>query len=691
MLIINQKLEDIKLEKIIALDTEFNSLRPISSFVLAISITSGGITYVIDRCKYDDKEIIGLLSQIKDKCEIIVAHNAKIDCLVLYSNFGILLRNWFCTMLASQNIDKGYGVPAKGGWTITRNMVGGVFRQIKPHSLVSCLERYLGIKYELDKKNLQMSFTTHSIGEELSKEQLEYAGEDTKYLIPLMNKENKWVEKRGLSKCQIIDNALILVLTKMELRGVLIDQEKQIENILKWEDKLYEIELGLNKILVNKGFIEGTEGRQKRVTKRNNKFTIGDYIFDLKDRKKEFFNYGSDKQLGDLFDYLGIPKPRDTKGETKSGYSFSEDNLKMYLVEHEVGMEEFINLLFDYKEIDKKLSTYGEKLLECIDEDGRMRTSYGITTTDTGRLNSFAVLSKKKGDHRDSGLNLANIPKDNDLRNIFIVDEGYSFIDCDATGQEAILAADYSKEPLLVDAFTKGIDHHSVIATEAFKIIFKDEDFVITNEDKIVRIKGNKDQVFEYNMKKDLRQDCKNATFSKFYGAGKDRVYEYLNRYINNHHPLSEGSKVAGEISEAIDNCLPVLTKWLRGLVKETHEKGYIIGQKLGARRYFDNAKAAFGEIMNFPVQNAGAFNIKLALIRTDKYLQTKSKELGIKEEELGCIVLTVYDQNLVSIKDKYVDLVKDDIQQIMADSLTFMLSDLKGSSDLNITSKWEK
>lgn len=81
---------------------------------------------------------------------------------------------------------------------------------------------------------------------------------------------------------------------------------------------------------------------------------------------------------------------------------------------------------------------------------------------------------------------------------------------------------------------------------------------------------------------------------------------------------------------------------------------------------------------------------IKFALIQIDKWLESKSKELKIKEEDLGWISMSIYDQNLICLNDKYIEYATT-IQKIMAEALTYFLIDLKGESDLNIRKFWSK
>lgn len=666
----------------LALDTEFNSLSPVRSRVLCIALSDGETKWVYDTNAYDKKDIVTLLTSLHDVQ--LVAHNAKIDCLMLYANYKVLLRNWMCTFLSSQIIDNGY--------VFSYNMVGAKGYE-KPHNLLACLDRFLDIKETESsyKKRMQLSFIHQPAGMALTTEQMDYAADDVGYLLQLADAQYKHLKERELLNVMSIENKLSSVLAKMELRGILVDQDKHRQNIRNWQQKLLIIEQQMDEFLA--GFeVDGVQAKQRPRERvgivQGNLFGANEKT--VYNKNVGHINYASTAQLAELWDTMGWPKPRDVKDEAKgknsSGYSFSMDAMTNYKVEH--GSEScipLIDLLIKHSEMRKKISTYGEKLLSCLDADGRMRTSYGQCFTDTGRLTSSAIMSKKNKAPFDNGYNLANIPKDNDVRNIFVADEGYTFVDSDQTGQELIIAACYSGEQVLIKAFKDGFDHHSFLASGGYGIIFRQPDFEVKNEDVNVTIGDH-----TYNLKKNLRQDFKACTFSLIYGGGKQRVFEYLSSYISNHWPADQGLAIADQVCKRLKADLPDLVKWLQNQVNLAKKYGYIVGSKIGRRRYWDDPSDVYGEAMNFPIQNSGAESIKLALIRLDRWLGEKSAELGIAEEELGWLTLTVYDQNIVSLNDKYLDYASE-IQRIMAESLSFFLTGLEGSSDLNITKQWTK
>lgn len=573
-------------------------------------------------------------------------------------------------MLASQIIDNGYHD--------SKNMVGNIENLPSPHSLGGNIRRYLGKSLTEKKKELQRSFINMKPGDPISQEQYEYAGGDVEHLKPLYEAQQVLIKQRGLEKIIKMENSLTPVLIKIEFNGCLIDQKKHRENIKSWESSLQEIEIELDKKVIDlsKTYTSIQGGKYTNLRKKESFLQLdlfGGEGYVVKNLNIYNINYASPKQVEDLFTRTGAPKPTTDDGKV----SFGENSIKTYVTNYpDSPLKDFLEKLLEYREYAKLLGTYGQKLFNVL-EDGRIRTSYGQVFTDTGRLNSAEILSG------ELGANLANIPKRSDIRSIFIPDPGYSFIDSDLAGQEALIAGDFSKEPVILKAFKEGFDLHSYLSSISYSIIF-DQNVTIKNENTEITV-GK----FTYNLKK-LRDEHKSCLFAKFYGGGKMRVMNVLNQWLVNHWPPDKRLIKADEVSKALDRALPVLTKYLRSRYDQCQKDGYVVANNLGRRRYFDDLEKAYGEILNMPIQATGADCIKIALINIDKWFVNKSRELGIPEKELGWITMSIYDQNLICLNDKYLEYAPE-IPRIMAESISYFLEDLKGSSDLQIKKYWSK
>ena len=120
---------------------------------------------------------------------------------------------------------------------------------------------------------------------------------------------------------------------------------------------------------------------------------------------------------------------------------------------------EGLQIVLKIREKNKLLSTYLETKL---DEDKRMRCSYIITGTETGRISSRATL-------RGTGTNLQNIP-DGDIRSLFLPDTGYTLINADLSQAEARVVAYLAGERALIRVFEEGGDIHRKNAANIFKV-----------------------------------------------------------------------------------------------------------------------------------------------------------------------------------------------------------------------------
>src|SRR5258708_584178 len=168
------------------------------------------------------------------------------------------------------------------------------------------------------------------------------------------------------------------------------------------------------------------------------------------------FNINSPKQLGDvLFNKLNLPKPvKHGKGKI---ISTAVDVLEELSAEHEVP-----RLVLDYRQLSKLKSTYVDTLPALLDPaTKRVHTTFNQTGTATGRLSS-------------TNPNLQNIPIRTELgreiRAAFIAEKGHVLLSADYSQIELRLLAHFSEDPLLVEAFRRGDDLHSLTASQVFGV-----------------------------------------------------------------------------------------------------------------------------------------------------------------------------------------------------------------------------
>jgi len=175
----------------------------------------------------------------------------------------------------------------------------------------------------------------------------------------------------------------------MRIRGVLVDTARKAEVIELYYNRLEEMERCLRRLIE-----EGCE------------------FYDC--------NWRSTKDLKALFyDHLGIPEIRKRKTHSVTVDRDALDKLEIYYVAKPI-----VCFMKAMRDLHKKI----EVLRTAIDHDGRIRTSYNIAGTSTGRFSSsFSEFG--------TGGNLQNIEED--LRSIFIADPGMKMAYFDAQQGES--------------------------------------------------------------------------------------------------------------------------------------------------------------------------------------------------------------------------------------------------------------
>ncbi len=168
------------------------------------------------------------------------------------------------------------------------------------------------------------------------------------------------------------------------------------------------------------------------------------------------FNINSPRQLGDvLFNQLNLPKPvKYGKGKT---ISTAVDVLEGLAAEHEVP-----RLVLEYRQLSKLKSTYVDALPAlCRQDTGRVHTTFDATNAATGRLSS-------------RNPNLQNIPIRSELgreiRAAFVAEKGHVLLAADYSQIELRLLAHFSEDKLLVEAFRRGDDIHTLTASQVFGV-----------------------------------------------------------------------------------------------------------------------------------------------------------------------------------------------------------------------------
>lgn len=407
------------------------------------------------------------------------------------------------------------------------------------------------------------------------------------------------LKKRELMKVwETIEKPLIPIIEKMEKVGVKIDK-KELSRLSKdYHEKLSTLEKKIWELA-------GSE-----------------------------FNINSPKQLGEiLFVKLGL-KPKNQKKTGSGALSTKESELEKMREMHPI-----IDLVIEYREFQKLLSTYIDVIPTLLDNNDRLHAKFLQAGTTTGRMASASP-------------NLQNIPNESELgRNIrkaFICDKGTKLLSLDYSQAELRIAAFLAPDKKLLEIFKKGEDVHTAVAAEVFNVPIKDVD-------------------------KEMRRRAKVINFGIMYGMGVNALRVNLSSgptVVAKAHPAYTELISREEAQKYLDSYFEKfsgLADYLKNIKEEAERRGYT-ETFFGRRRYFEGLRSkipfirAMAERMaiNAPIQGTEADLVKLAMVKIDEFLVKE------KLSEKVRLMLQVHDELVYEANERIVDEIAPKIEKIM-------------------------
>ena len=324
------------------------------------------------------------------------------------------------------------------------------------------------------------------------------------------------------------------------------------------------------------------------------------------------FNINSPKQLGKvLFEDLGLPHGK----KTKTGWSTNADVLEK-LKDHPLVAD-----VLTYRQYAKLKSTYADGLLKVIDPDGRIRTSFQMTVTATGRLSSTEP-------------NLQNIPTRTELgskmREMFVAAPGHVLVDADYSQIELRLLAHISGDEAMQQAFLSGEDFHTVTAARVFHVPQDQVTHQMRSRAKAVNF-GIVYGISAFSLSQDI-------------GVTVQEAKEYMDRYFATYTGVKQ---------------------YMTDVVDKAREQGYV-ETLWHRRRALPELKSSnfnmrsFGErvALNMPIQGTAADIIKLAMVRVHSRLA--------REGLAARLIMQVHDELIVECPEEEAPRVEALLQQEM-------------------------
>lgn len=268
--------------------------------------------------------------------------------------------------------------------------------------------------------------------------------------------------------------------------------------------------------------------------------------------------------------------------------------------------EKLIGALEGYEEIKSKST-------------GRIHCSFNLHVTETGRLSSSAP-------------NLQNVDRGPRVRSLFVASPGHQLLVADLAQIEVRVAAHYSRDPKLIEMFTKGEDVYGTIATE---LLGAD---CLPNE---VKARYPK-----------LRAVAKVIGLSILYGVGAKRLRDGISRATGIEYSYQESAGIIRDYFERFEGLKELRMRVDRKLTKD----GFLTG--LFGRRLYVGADDIYMHGVNYLLQNSAS---DLMLFRQLE-IEAAAKEQGLDQR----LVSLVHDELIREVVPHHAEALKAIVKNVM-------------------------
>jgi len=292
------------------------------------------------------------------------------------------------------------------------------------------LKDYLKIEIS---KDVRSTFGQGHVPEgDFTKEQLEYAARDVKYLIPLMNAQTAQIQKEGLGNTWILECKVLPAFADMEFAGLYLDKEGWKKLIDIHTDEAARIEAELNEMAKSVVQVDLFGGVHVNWNSTDQVLTI---LKNMRVKVREW-----DRMKKDFVDRL----------------IYKTDDKSL----NRAGDMAVVRLLKAYRSHSIRVTTFGQSYIDAVSPiTGRLHLDLEQMGTETGRIAN----KTKKG-----SVNPLNIPRDKAYRHCLHGAEDELIETDDYSGCELRIWADLSGDPLLTAAYMKGVDVHCYVASMLF-------------------------------------------------------------------------------------------------------------------------------------------------------------------------------------------------------------------------------
>lgn len=455
----------------------------------------------------------------------VIMHNAKFDLGVLERTELPLPEKWEDTMIAAH-----------------------LLNETGEHGLKPLAQEHLEIEEPVTFEEAdRMRLLNPEIFEE-------YARNDARYTFRLWPQFRREMERQGLLGVYELEKAVTPVVMAMETAGMKLDlaQMDEMRQTVQAEADRIEAEV----------------------------YDHAGCQFDLH----------SPQRVGViLFDKLGVPSKKETKGGQRSVDKEALEDVR--------GYHPAVDAILRYREIDKLASTFLNVLPSFADERGRIHPEFKQLGATSGRFSC-------------ANPNVQQIPSRSELgkklRKMFVADEGNVLVVADWSQMELRILAHYSKDPLLLEAyqFEAQTDLHTLTASRMF---------------------GKS----ESDVSKTERAVAKMINFGIAYGITPIGLFNRLR---------PQGVEVTQDQCEQFIadyfKAYPGVRRFLDQVEPRLREKGYVHNWFGRRRRVSGRTPREVRQAQNFIIQSTAADMAKTAMVRLHAALPEGARLIAMVHDE---------------------------------------------------------
>lgn len=607
-----------KYEKIVV-DTETTGLDSWVARLRLIQICSASVedikdpVYIFDSFKINTDAV----SRYIESRTTLVAHNANFDLQFLSSIGCDFKGNVFCTYIAERILRAGFKEKK-----IAPKTKKSYFADISC-GLKAVAERRLNLEISKEEQVSDWS------ADDLSNSQLEYAAKDVKILPLIAKQQFEELKEENLLGIYSIESKCIRPVAQMCRRGFNVDINKlKGLNIViqeKLNDKTNQFIADLDRRLPDDRKLPRTVTGELALGKK---------------RAKEF-NPSSTAQLIAAFTNCGIAVPIDQKTNKPTLNQvalaeFDSDDPTMLLYQERAKIETQLE--------------HVNKLLENVNPvSHRLHSGYNQVGANSGRFTSSGAKKTAASKVKTVfGVNIQQVPRSKEFREVFVATPGYKLVICDWAQIELRLGAELINIPQMKKAFIEEIDLHTLTAS----LIYKKDISEVTKEE---------------------RQDGKTLNFALQYGMGY-RKYKTYAAQSGKLISLSE-AKVAHTGFHA---AYPRLRVWHMERAALVADGWAYVRTACGRRRLLSYDDATMMCSANTLIQGTGADILKIAIAKLSEYLNDDA-----------FLVACVHDELVLEVKTELAEDYKLKLEKIMKEAAETVLKTVPAAADASIGDSW--